>query len=344
MVFQGVELHNVAEVIPAPLEEGVHLSRIPGSVRAAVNRRARSRALWNAGCEVRFVTDAPVVELLLGVDETTPREGFPPLVEVYRGTYAQGCHAVGAGIARIRCAQTVNPLLLRRAAGAAPTFSPDVWRVLLPHLGRVRLMGVDAFGGQTRPPAPSQLPRKRWLAYGSSITQGASALTPTGTYLARAARALGMDALNLGFGTGAHCDAALAEYIATRDDWDLATLELGINMFGAFCLEEFAAGTRAFVRTIAQAHPEKPVVCLTMFLVGDDITGAQNEYGNTLPEFRQAVRDVVALLRLPNLHLIEGTDLLGDPSLLTTDLVHPSDAGMERIANGLATRLRPLIA
>ncbi|MBI3947255.1 MAG: hypothetical protein HY321_15120 [Armatimonadetes bacterium] len=343
MIYQKVALHNVAEVLPTPLNEGVYLTRIPETVRAAVNERARSRALWTAGCEVRFVADAPVVEVLLSVDEATPREGLPIMAEVYRGPYVQGYASLGPGITRVRCPQSANPLALRQTAGATPLFSSDVWRVLLPHLARVRLMGIDAHGGQVRPPEPGQYPRRRWLAYGSSITQGALTLAPSGTYVARTARRLGCDALNLGFGAAALCDAALAAHVASRDDWDLATLELGVNMFGAFALDDFAAHVRRFVRPIAAAHPDKPVVCLTMFILGGDFTGDQNQFGSTLAEYRQAVRDVVSLLRLPNLHLIEGTDLLGDPTLLGTDLVHPGDAGMERIAEALVPRLRPLL-
>ena len=86
----------------------------------------------------------------------------------------------------------VNPEVLKSCA-----FSPDVWRVCM---GRFPASFIDLTTNHApcRAPLPSEMPSRRWLAYGSSITNGAS---PTGHHLAyvyHAARQLRADVYNMG--------------------------------------------------------------------------------------------------------------------------------------------------
>jgi lysophospholipase L1-like esterase len=46
-----------------------------------------------------------------------------------------------------------------------------------------------------------------------------------------------------------------------------------------------------------------------------------------------------------NLQFLSGLELVNDPiDLWVTDLVHPNDAGAQRMANGVAAKLKPLLA
>ena len=149
---------------------------------------------------------------------------------------------------------------------------------------------------------------RRYLAYGSSITHGNNSLGATGTYAMRMARRLGVDLINLGFGGGAHCEPVLADYIAARDDWDFATLELGINMVTWLDTADFAERVRTFVRTIAEAHPDKWIFCIDMFPFHMDFDPeAERNHA-----YRAVVRETVAELALPRLVHIDGRDLLRD--------------------------------
>lgn len=67
------------------------------------------------------------------------------------------------------------------------------------------------------------------LSYGSSITHGGGVSVPTSGYAFRLARKLGMDLRNLGLAGAAWMDEAMADYICEQK-WDMATLELGINV------------------------------------------------------------------------------------------------------------------
>ncbi|KRF09622.1 hypothetical protein ASG89_15505 [Paenibacillus sp. Soil766] len=57
---------------------------------------------------------------------------------------------------------------------------PEVVRIILPYDWKIIFM--DAEGNQEVPPKPHKLPQRRYLAYGSSITNGGDAVRPTGSY------------------------------------------------------------------------------------------------------------------------------------------------------------------
>jgi hypothetical protein len=116
-------------------------------------------------------------------------------------------------------------------------FSPDVWRLTLRGEG-VRFHGIEGEG--LRPPTSNELPSLRYLSYGTSITHGAAATASHLTYVAQTAWRLRADLINLGVGGSAWCEPQLADYIAERDDYDIATLALSVNMIGGgFKDEEF---------------------------------------------------------------------------------------------------------
>ena len=58
---------------------------------------------------------------------------------------------------------------------------------------------------------------------------------------------------------------------------------------------------------------------------------------------RQALRDAVASCPTPNVHLIEGPDLLTDIGGHTPDIIHPADNGMIQMGENLAKRLKSLL-
>ena len=131
----------------------------------------------------------------------------------------------------------------------------------------------------------------------------------------------------------------MAEYIASREDWDVATLALSVNMAnsGGFSPGAFAERAEAFVNTIAAAHPEKPIACVTLFPYFDDVTASgDSEHAEA---YREALRTVVEESPHENLSLVDGPDLI-PLSGLTADLLHPGDDGMGAIGAGLSRHLR----
>jgi lysophospholipase L1-like esterase len=326
---------NLSQYLPQGSgDEGLWLSRLPDTLRRQLNPLAQLMALSPAGCELRFNLRGERARLTLRSATPPKANGVSSAtLEVFQGVFRTGLHAVGTSPTTIDIVKPANQALVfdySRQCGAP--FDAELTRVVLPWEAPVQLIGLE---GDIEPARPEQVPARRLLSYGSSITHGALAVRPTGSWASRLAQRLEVDGINLGFGGGAHLEPEMADYIATRDDWDLATIELGINILGAVNVDEFAQRVAYFVPRIAQAHPDKWLFCIDIFRCAHDPANADK-----LAAFRRVVRDQVAALAMPRVVHIPGEEMLTRVDGLAADLVHPSPAGMEEIAANLGRRIR----
>lgn len=332
--FPTVSLHNVAETDAADwtgrTADGHRLCRVPSSVRSAVNVAARERLRHPAGCELRFVPR--------GDDETVSVTLSAPAETVVRPFWGefQGAetHTLDAAPTTLEFSVPEGVRRLESAVAATSAFDPRVCRLRFDAWVPVAVHDV---AGDCRPPTEAQRPARRHLAYGTSITEGASATAGHLTYVSRIARAVGADALNLGVAGAAYCEPAIADYIA-GENWDVATLAVSVNMANrGFTLEQFRTRADALVDTVAGTNPDRPIVCVTLFPYhadacrGDDVERAI--------EFRTALREIVDDSARENVSLVEGPDVMAATDL-TADLLHPGDAGMAAIAEGLSSVVR----
>jgi lysophospholipase L1-like esterase len=354
MIYGNAELHNIHELLSgnglavlgeptlqemrqqggqpeavwgAESDEGAWLCRIPNDLRLQLNISAQVNALQSTGAELRFN--------LLGEQGrvTLKCHQAPVVVEIYQGCFQVGWQMVGSGPTEITVRLPERMALLEELARRHQMpFDPRLTRVLLPWRPPARLL---AFAAECEPPRPEQVPERRYLAYGSSITHGNSSVRPSAMYAHRTAQLLGVDLLNMGFGGGAHLEPQMADYLAARTDWDFATMELGINLLRRLEPDEFARRVDYFVQRIAMAHQNKWIFCIDLFTVEEDLTG--NPKADV---FRRIVKDKVEALNLPRLVHVPGTEMLTSVHGLVVDLVHPSPLGMEEIARNLATRIR----
>ena len=329
--YPTVSLHNVAETVPAEwTDDGDRLCRVPATVGEQLNEMARDRVRHATGGEVRFVPEGD------GEVEVTLSAAEPGQVRVFWGAFQPWAPTeIGPEpeTLTLNVPEKVSELAVSHGTGR---FDPRVCRVLFE---RTPAVAVHDVSGDCRPPRDEELPDHRYLAYGTSITEGAAASATHTDYVTRVARDCGFDALNFGSSGSAYCEAAMAEYIASRDDWDLATLALSVNMAntGGFAPETFHERAETFVNTVAGGQPDKPVVCVTLFPYFDDFTGSGDAEHATA--YRDALRSIVDESPHDNLTLVEGPDLL-EISGLTSDLLHPGDHGMATIGERLAERLR----
>ena len=337
----AIAFHNVGELREVDGRDGLRLQRVPEAVRTELNEGTRNRMCHPAGVELRFVPEGPVRVTLSTEPRGNVEEGA---VRVFWGPFQEtGAVAVGEEPTTIEVEfpdrlGEIDPATVEEFA-----FDPRVCRIRLPgehRGGHVFYHGVE---GERRPPRPEELPARRYLAYGTSITEGEAPIGEHLTYVNRAARRLDADPINLGSCGSAYCDAAMADHIAARDDWDVATLALSINMVGTFSVEEFRERAANMVDEVAGANPGKPVACVTIYPNARDLCRDHDEEGDC-EAFRAALRGVIADSSHDNVHLIEGPDVLDDPAGLTTDLVHPGDAGMIRMGDNLAAELEELLA
>ena len=230
------------------------------------------------------------------------------------------------------------------------------FQVLLPFYYRnaeVILHGIGIErGASVERPAPDH--STRVLFHGDSITHGHGVTSPRETYVWQAAQKLNCVPLNYGFGGSAWADNVVAQTIAERTDWDVLTIMIGTNsLIGSDAIgqpetaAQYIAKYDTYLATIRAAAPTKPILCITPILNRADLKRGPNRNGERPEAYRQGIMQVVRERRGSdaNLYFLDGLTLVNDSLfLLVTDNVHPNDAGMHRIAEGVAVALKPILA
>lgn len=332
MLWNNVLLHNVAELTDV-WREGKKMQRVPEDVRTHLNPGAQNRCLFMANSEIRFVCDGPARVTL-----SSP-QGHGQFMVAYGSFMDSGKYPITPNPLTLEL--TVNERLLKIDPKqlANDPWSPRVVRLIFP---RQEMVVYKIEGQNIRPPKAPEMPSLTYLAYGTSITEGGASTMPHLSYVGQTARNLGADLINLGMSGSCHAEPQMFDYIASRDDWDIATLALSVNMLG-FEVEEFQKRVRYGINKVAQAHPNKPVACITLYPFGDDLCDASKEAAQKAQAFRQVLRDEVAASGKANLHLIEGPEILDQINGLSHDMIHPSDFGMMRMGQNLAAKLKALL-
>lgn len=349
MIYNMIEFHNVAELEEIPGMPGLRLHRFPRGVRNGLGegsyQRGRLMARASTGCEIRFVTEAEFIEITLSA---TVEDGD---VLVYRGDYFHSMHRLQAGIVTAlhlnkpeRFAE-IQPEMLHQGR-----FSPTVWRVIIsrnyyPGLGfQAAFHGLETFGHDVRPPRPEELPAIRLLAYGSSITHGSGATVQHTAYIQQAGRRLGADVYNKGMGGSCLCEKQMADYLLSHGDWDIAVLELGVNMQPLFSVDEFAARARYLIEGFIRRYPDKPVILVTIYPnYKDGRNNAEPGSCNVNRQFSARLEELHRTLAHPRLYLVDSHGLLTDFAALTVDLLHPSDYGHTLIGQHLAETIAEIV-
>jgi hypothetical protein len=327
MIHDDIGFHNVATLATDHGGAGRRLRRIPDDVRLSLNEGAQAKYERAAGVELRFESDGDRVSITL----SSP--AGPCRVVPFWGPFRGMVRTIE------RSPTTVDLTRPDRLGALAPksidaAFDPRVWRLrLLWRPGPIHYHGIEGDG--LAPPAEEHIPDRRHLAYGTSITQGNAASAQHLTYVSQCARRLGADPINLGTGGSAFCEPAIAEYIAKRDDWDVGTFELSVNMLNnGFDVDTFRRRTRHLLETVAASDPDRTVVAITHFPFFDDLEGPADRSRR----FRETLRSVVETIDRPNCWLLEGPELL-DPTGLSADCIHPAEDGMLTIGKRLAAEL-----
>lgn len=333
-------LHNVSELIPAADNAHNHCSRLPQTVRQAINEKAQERCLDAAAVEIRVqvksTSSGGNVRIFVHGDQAQQ-------IEMYAGDFYLWKFMAGPGLHDI----PISPNISYPWTGDLNTmdflkrierkrFNPEIIRICFDYNAKI---GIDEISGDIQGPSATDVPTQTLLTYGSSITHGAFALSAQNSYAPRLAQLLEMDHLNLGVAGSAFCEDAIAEHIAGREDWDCCTLEMGINM-GGFDVPEFEQRVRNMVSSIGGPQQTRPVFCLDMFRHFNDLPDANSAKTDT---FRQIVATACAELGGPNTHFISIAQV---PSWtgLGADLLHPNERGMEEMAEFLAPKIQAQLA
>lgn len=322
VLFDRIAFHNVYELTQEGALPGWAMRRFPERARNSVNHDA---ADFCRGVELRFCLEKPR-RSLNGTVYLMAR-GCDGEATVFYGDYQQPeAVPLPKGV--------ITPVTIRYDTpidGLPPgRFANDVRRICITSRTAVNYVGREALN--CRPPRGKELPRRTLVGYGSSITNGGLARSCCNSYLHLTARALGMDALNLGLSGSCMATREMADFMACEVAGDVFFLELGANMLGSFSAEEYRERVRYTTETVARGHPHQPVYVTALYpsIQAPERNGA----------YARALHEAVEALRLPNLLELDAWALLPTFDALTTDGVHPSDWGHMLIASRLSERLR----
>lgn len=217
----------------------------------------------------------------------------------------------------------------------------EIW---LPAGAMVELRNIGA-DSEILPPTPSQ--RKKWVHYGSSISQCAETERPLDIWSVHASRLLGVDIRNLGLAGEAHLDGFVARTIAATPA-DFISVKLGINVVNGDSMREraFIPAVHNFLDIIREKQPTTPILVISPIicpfhevnpgptLIGESgftseprphqfAAGALN-----LPKIRTILESIVHQREDKNLHFMNGLELFNEGDLhLMPDLLHPNSEG-----------------
>lgn len=332
MIFQNAELHNITELVFDPIFKDYQMMRIPHPLKNMLHERAQRASEYCCGCEIRFRMISDEVTIHLRRTPVSDRILKTGVLEIYQGDL-QGSYEISPPILsteptaiKIKRLNWSNLKLLTEKNGY--TYHPELTRVLLPYDWGCAISSIE---GEISPPYPEDLPEKTLLLYGSSISHGGNSSTPSGTYAMNLARMLHMDLENLGSAGSAYMETPVAEYIANKKNWDMALIELGVNVVEQWSVKTFHDTASRFLDLIASKHPHQKIFCTDIYLNYLDFKS-----DSQTTAFRDCLESVVTKeLNHKNLFYLNGLSMLTDVSGLSSDGLHPANSGHNEIAQNL---------
>ena len=187
---------------------------------------------------------------------------------------------------------------------------------------------------------------KKWVHYGSSISQAGSAKSPSMIWAGIAAREADLNLTNLGF--GGRCILAPMMGRLIRDlPCDLITLKLGINVHGGRLGElTYTANAIGLIALIREKHPHTPLLVISPIYGTYREEDRVIERGLTLREMRSELEQVVLTFRKHgdrHIHYLNGLSLFGEEDgELLPDGLHPNAEAQPLIAMRILPFLRRL--
>jgi hexosaminidase len=167
----------------------------------------------------------------------------------------------------------------------------------------------------------------KYVIYGSSITQGASASRPGLAYPARMARATGLNFVNLGLSGNGKMEAPVIEMLG-----DINCDAYIMDCIANPSVKEILGRAPLAIRYLRKKHPETPIIFIQSVLMEkgffDEEVRLKNKQQN---EAIERVFNDLQKEQIPYLYLIKENNFLGTDNEGTIDGVHPNDLGFERM-------------
>lgn len=309
--------------------------RLDYANKSAYSSNNSSLAEKMAGVTVRFATDASSFRLYIKL-KNAPTSFSNHLngrfiygVDVYSGSGTNRDY-VGEG----------GQLMANSTEIAEVITLPGGYKevvVNLPIYSGVEKVEIGLPGaGKIAAPAPRAY--KDIVFYGSSITQGLSAVRPGTSYVSMLGQALNANVRNLGFASGAMGEQSVAQYIASLENISAIVLDYDHN---APSLDHLASTHYDFYKTVRDAHPNTPIIMMSRPIFTKEVKDSlQDRVDVIMDTYNRAVA-----AGDQNIYFINGDHYFPDdyPDLYTDDMTHPNTLGMYNMAKTVYPVLKAVL-
>lgn len=177
--------------------------------------------------------------------------------------------------------------------------------------------------------------QKPVLFYGSSITEGAHVSRVTNAYNALLSAWLDTDYYNLGFSGSAKGEEPLAKFISSLD---ISAFVMDYD-HNAPDYEHLKATHQNFFNIVRNAKPDLPIILMSR---------PDFDYDAESPKRREVIKKTYQDAKDKgdtNVYFIDGQTFFGteDRHYCTSDLIHPNDLGMYRMAKTIYPVLKEVL-
>lgn len=359
-----VEYRGALEVVTT--QAGVLPRRLPEWTiaqypEASVERQATA----GSGVRLAFRTAATAVELdvlttvpMMAVDEPNPEDA---------GNFELTVDGASVGVRKAPVGNVIELDAARQQTGFAPgtpttvrydglpAVSKDV-EIWLPQWVKTEIVALRA---DAPVQAPTPTGQRVWLHHGSSISQCNEAESPLGVWPVIAARAAGVDPVNLGLSGNCFLDPFVARSIRDAPA-DVISLKPGINFTSraVYRLRTLGPTVHGFLDTVREGHPDTPLLVVSPIACPavertpgptvwrDGVFTATGDPADvaagalTLQVVRGELRRIVGerAKQDPNIAYLDGLELLGldEADEFLGEGLHPNPAGYRLIGERFA--------
>ncbi len=315
------------------LDSNGRFYRLDYSNRKTYNSYLQSLAWQTAGGKIRFRTDAATVSLDIWINNysTAPNLSL---------TAAAGIDVHSGSGEDLKWVWTLAPDDSGKIKQTLNLRDPGVMKdiiITLPAFAGIRDIKIGLpETAKLGNPTPRTVD-KPIVFYGSSITHGACASTPSKSYVNILSTKLDADVINLGFNGSAHGEEYMAEYIA---DIDMAAFVMDYDHNSD--LAELAANHYKFYKIIRDANPDVPIIMVTKSdrWISDSDIDAQR-CAVIKESYDKAVSEGDK-----NVYFVNGIYSYGtnQRDWFMADGCHPNDLGMYYMAANIYPTLRAVLA
>lgn len=312
-------------------------SRLPSKYKPKLRPEVWSLSLHASGIGIRFSTNSTTISVKW---KTGNKVHFPHAAEtLIKGVdlYARrGGKWFFAGVGKPYDAEYNEAVLVREMDSTMKDFILN-----LPNYETVDsvYIGIEPFALIKKPAGSGFGNAKPIVFYGTSITQGASAMRPGMAYTAILERHLNTETINLGFSGNGLLETELADIMG-----DIASscyvIDCGGNLTPQFALER----TGPFIKHLRQKAPGVPILLVghLYFTHGRFNRSIRKSIDSINVAFREAYLSLKKQ-EMEDLYFLPGENLIGTDGEATVDGAHLTDVGFMRIAEQMEERLKKIL-